>query len=963
MEQTQFTYFINLITITMKRFFRNLKTLALVALVGVATLATSCNQDDLDQIKSDLSDLTERVAELEQKLNDEVAALKALIDNKVAIVACEQDDAGNWIVTLADGTEVNISGVGQSDLTVVKEDGVYYWAQVVDGNVVAMVDANGNKIAVVDDAQVRQDAEGNTEVSLDGGETWVKLAKEATSLFSDVVVEDGKVTFVLAGGESFTVALPEEFKFAVSGNAAFFRGGETKTFKVEAQAISDAVLLSTPKGWAVEYTGDALTVTAPTEEAVAAGEADEKATIKVLGVSAGNHAVIGKLTVKLGVDFEISIEERTYSYMNYETWEMVTETGLCVVIRNYAYLGPDRWGDEKWANMYYGIMPKGAMTPEQIVDMCVNYNYEYGYYSSDFMGYPETVVDGVAEIVEPISQFVEDCSGYDENWEKAKAEIGMQYEIWAGIYEVDEDYNQYFYSTNIVMTDYIHAGYEIEQVGESTPLDVQIAVGIAGYDGYSIYLGEKDAWKEEFEAWKQSLEGGWGEPYLGWLGTETRFEGSLFEFGADPDAYDPMVVKPGTTYDLAILILDNDKQPEEYTLEDVKVTSFTTAPAGSGSAVKPTMTLSDVGMTYADVTITTENAYATYYKLYLEKPENLTVEQLLADGKGSTDPDNYVGNYSLTAGQKFWVAAVALDNEGNFGEVVVTEFAAKDIEYSEDLTVNIGEVTNSENGKIVYVPVTCAGDVYRYKYAYISDSEWTSTWGGSLEAAEAKLAAAQYMYSIGDWPQFAYVDEMTDNTIVIDGYSAPQQKAHILVIALDEDNNQSHAAYVEYTPTGEAMQLIYDDEEGWEFGKPTVAYQGLIDGFDSLGYEEKQVAFDVTFAEGTAEVYVWITNTDYLSSHTPYTLVDGMVSGEVYGVNVLTESGVAARYYTYCRDYRDDYDPSWNSDGMVVIAWKDTNNKYHQAWYNREVAEAAQDDIEAQYALENSGDNGGIMPF
>lgn len=947
----------------MKRFFRNLKTLALVALVGVATLATSCNQDDLDQIKSDLSDLTERVAELEQKLNDEVAALKALIDNKVAIVACEQDDAGNWIVTLADGTEVNISGVGQSDLTVVKEDGVYYWAQVVDGNVVAMVDANGNKIAVVDDAQVRQDAEGNTEVSLDGGETWVKLAKEATSLFSDVVVEDGKVTFVLAGGESFTVALPEEFKFAVSGNAAFFRGGETKTFKVEAQAISDAVLLSTPKGWAVEYTGDALTVTAPTEEAVAAGEADEKATIKVLGVSAGNHAVIGKLTVKLGVDFEISIEERTYSYMNYETWEMVTETGLCVVIRNYAYLGPDRWGDEKWANMYYGIMPKGAMTPEQIVDMCVNYNYEYGYYSSDFMGYPETVVDGVAEIVEPISQFVEDCSGYDENWEKAKAEIGMQYEIWAGIYEVDEDYNQYFYSTNIVMTDYIHAGYEIEQVGESTPLDVQIAVGIAGYDGYSIYLGEKDAWKEEFEAWKQSLEGGWGEPYLGWLGTETRFEGSLFEFGADPDAYDPMVVKPGTTYDLAILILDNDKQPEEYTLEDVKVTSFTTAPAGSGSAVKPTMTLSDVGMTYADVTITTENAYATYYKLYLEKPENLTVEQLLADGKGSTDPDNYVGNYSLTAGQKFWVAAVALDNEGNFGEVVVTEFAAKDIEYSEDLTVNIGEVTNSENGKIVYVPVTCAGDVYRYKYAYISDSEWTSTWGGSLEAAEAKLAAAQYMYSIGDWPQFAYVDEMTDNTIVIDGYSAPQQKAHILVIALDEDNNQSHAAYVEYTPTGEAMQLIYDDEEGWEFGKPTVAYQGLIDGFDSLGYEEKQVAFDVTFAEGTAEVYVWITNTDYLSSHTPYTLVDGMVSGEVYGVNVLTESGVAARYYTYCRDYRDDYDPSWNSDGMVVIAWKDTNNKYHQAWYNREVAEAAQDDIEAQYALENSGDNGGIMPF
>lgn len=953
----------------MKRFFHNLKTLALVALVGVATLATSCAKDDIDQIKADLSDLTERVAELEQKLNDEVAALKALIDDKVAIVACAQDDAGNWIVTLADGTEVNISGVGQSDLTVVKEDGVYYWAQVVDGNVVAMVDANGNKIAVVDDAQVRQDAEGNTEVSLDGGETWVKLAQEATSLFSDVVVEDGKVTFVLAGGESFTVALPEEFKFAVSGNAAFFRGGETKTFKVEAQAISDAVLLSTPKGWAVEFTGDALTVTAPTEEAVAAGEADEKATIKVLGVSAGNHAVIGKLTVKLGVDFEMLFEERTVSGWVYNPEigesEYVTTTGIALVIRNYKTI-VNQWGEE-YAKMYYGIMPKGAMTPEQIVDMCVNYNYELGYTCGEFYGGwadPDEIVDGAVEIVELIESFVGECFPNDsETGHRVKPVIGQEYEIWAGFYSTDDDYNTIFNAEDIVMVDYVHAGYEIEQVGESTPLDVQIAVGIAGYDGYSIYLGEKDAWKEEFEYWKQSLEEGWGAPYLGWLGTESRFEGSLFEFGADPDAYNPMVVKPGTTYDLAILILDNDKQPEEYTLEDVKVTSFTTAPAGSGSAVKPTMTLSDVGMTYADVTITTEDAYATYYKLYLEKPENLTVEQLLADGKGSTNPDNYVGNYSLTPGQKFWVAAVALDNEGNFGEVVVAEFAAKDIEYSADLTVTIGEVTNSENGKTVYVPVTCTGNVYRYKYAYISDSEWTYTWGGSLEEAEAKLAAAQSAWSIGDWPRFAYVEEMTDNTIVIEGYSAPQQKAHILVIALDMDNNQSHAAYVEYTPTGEAMQLIYDDEEGWEFGKPTVAYKGLIDGFDSLGYEEKQVAFDITFVEGTAEVYVWITGSDYLSSYSPYSLVDGMISGDIYGVNVLTESGVAARYYTYCRDYIDDYDPSWNSYGTVVIAWKDTNNKYHQAWYNREVAEAAQDDIETQYALENSGDNGGITPF
>ena len=149
----------------MKRFFRNLKTLAMCAVVGVATLAVSCSQPyDDTQIKADIEDLKTRVEALEIKLGNEVKALKDLIDakvaelndaidaveDKIAILDYTANEDGSYTLTTKDGEEITIypqfTENNEGLLTVqADERGNYYWAQIIDGNAVAITDAAGNK--------------------------------------------------------------------------------------------------------------------------------------------------------------------------------------------------------------------------------------------------------------------------------------------------------------------------------------------------------------------------------------------------------------------------------------------------------------------------------------------------------------------------------------------------------------------------------------------------------------------------------------------------------------------------------------------------------------------------------------------------------------------------------------------------------------------------------------------------
>ena len=142
----------------MKRFF-------LWSLTFVACAFAGCSDDyDDTELRTGLNDLRDRVAKLETqltKLNGEISTMDALVkklEGNVSVVKVETSaDGKSYTIHFSDSTKAVISngadgapGAAGKDAPVIgvkEEDGVYYWAQTVDGKT-TILEANGQKLRV-----------------------------------------------------------------------------------------------------------------------------------------------------------------------------------------------------------------------------------------------------------------------------------------------------------------------------------------------------------------------------------------------------------------------------------------------------------------------------------------------------------------------------------------------------------------------------------------------------------------------------------------------------------------------------------------------------------------------------------------------------------------------------------------------------------------------------------------------
>ena len=142
---------------------------------------------------------------------------------------------GSWTINFSDGTSVTIrngqdgeDGLTPPSITVVEEDGTYYWAyEDADGNIEFILDGDGNKIPVTGEApQVQINPEtGNWEISTDGGKTWEDTDVKAEggsgeSIFSDVTVKDGYMYLTLSDGTEIRIPLTAELAVDVGTDEA-----------------------------------------------------------------------------------------------------------------------------------------------------------------------------------------------------------------------------------------------------------------------------------------------------------------------------------------------------------------------------------------------------------------------------------------------------------------------------------------------------------------------------------------------------------------------------------------------------------------------------------------------------------------------------------------------------------------------------------------------------------------------
>lgn len=327
----------------MKHFFLWSMTLA-VCLMG------ACSDDyDDTELRSGLNDLKDRVSKLETqvtKLNGEITTIDALVkklEGNVSVVKVEPSaDGKSYTIYFSDDTKATIAngkdGEAGKDAPVIgvkEENGVYYWAQTVEGQT-TVIEVNGEKLRVtaeITPPRLSVDEEGYWEVSYDGGTTWARITNAAgepvkavtedgssvqESFFSAVTQDDDNVYFTLTDGSVITVAKRTDFYLILrkAPDVAPFVYGETKTYEIESAGVVETILTK-PDGWRVSLKDDVLSVTAPAADATGY---ESEGTVAVIYFDGAERSSVAKLGVVVdksqtgvteGDDFTIDITEVT----------------------------------------------------------------------------------------------------------------------------------------------------------------------------------------------------------------------------------------------------------------------------------------------------------------------------------------------------------------------------------------------------------------------------------------------------------------------------------------------------------------------------------------------------------------------------------------------------------------------------------------------------------------------------
>lgn len=964
----------------MRKFFANLKAVVgavvMVSMLSTAALSTSCSNydDEINNLQGQIDNLADRVAQLESDFLSLAGVLDGIVLN------AEQNADGNWVIT-TEGGKINITVEGDFDqeieipecelaeggITVIEEDGVYYWAIIENGEATALT-VDGAMVPVVNDVtlapEVRQNpVSGKTEFTVDGA-NWYEIGV----VFQDVAVEGNTLVLTLGSGDKVSVPMAQQLVFEINSGKANFASEETRVIRIITENIDALSILSAPKGWTAAINADnALEITAPneadTEETYdeywmpIPATADAEGVVKVLAYGADGRTLVGKLTVTI-------------------------EAGVAVNVNgtNVEFVGGSDWG---WPVEYvYGISTEETFEADVTAVLTALEQYQ---------DVPEYATWGE----ETITTTVKELLG-------AEPVVGTRYVVWAYAdnYEYTLDEVAYAY--------YEPVGVNATLIADKTnAFNIEVSLEVEGADSYLALVLPEHYMYEAADYYKatmaESVSYGSQYQYYGVVWAE-NFTGSLENLTANSSYSATGQYAPNQKW--ALFVMPFDGRPlDSYTAADVFDFEFSTTGLEAGGVVTATVVEVDKYMA-------TEYSYEIWDYVTVEKEVDPLKEMVVSitpsDEKGwlmfyfgwfdaetlallGTDEaivDELLTEYPISAmdveeypmyeinrtnpGTEETFVCFFVDANGKYGEMTKVTCKTDELQQS-DMTLTVtsnlsgAKLNRLANTTALELTLTPSGEASKYKYV-AQETTYYNAYEGQTAADMAKTIAlsndakeitpADLVDGVWSYDNHAYGTSYYLAILAYDAEGLPCKEAVIFeydcVVSFDTVITDEAQFVAE--PTVEFVPFTYVESATYEGG--TYWMQDYTEYYNQGWYDYKvrygfYFGYTFTVPEGCAEAVMYIMpDEDYYIAGGEFTAADKCADlwslkwGDYYMPQQTAADGAIA--YERNLGFGCNYD----YNHYLMLSWKDAegNVYYKEVNLNETLMADALADLEAKSA-------------
>lgn len=821
----------------------------------IAFSSVSCQYDD-SAVWDEIEQIKQELADLRMQLENELNAIKDLVNGQVTIKEVKQQNDGSKLVTLSDGTKITVypkgAGVPENIVTVISENGVLYWAMYDGIGNAAPIYVNGKMVPVADVAPQTQIVDGAIEVSFDGGNTWITTGY--TESVADSIITDIKVVYsewqtdangnplalycevTMADGSVVKVGM-QNGKMVLPYDMIFVPYGSETPFTLEVADAADYIH-TTPRGWECDVQHNAkqgtmtLTFYAPTYEEINAGEAVAEGVAKLMVVFNNGSSAIASIKLSTSPADVLFTYEGVYVEAGYGT--------------NY---------------LLCGIIGAKNFNIDTYVTNCNKILSE------------NTTMSGIYQVA-----FMETNSIYIPYSELRSAALkaGDEYTFWYVAPRSDEEGGLYVDANEFVLENYKHSTASFQMTNASF-FDVNVKFEVVGSDGYMI--GYEKA--EDFDAAALATYYTENYDYLNTYRTDVNYSGSFLELMESAKKLDN-----GTEY-IVYYIAANNKR---VILEDnVLYWSFTTADFTEGGNLEvevvgePVIEYKDI---YLDLNSNGEHIMLIYnampsYMATAYPDDSYIIDMLLEEGVRTITDGAVAAHYKGSEpGEDVTLFAVAIDAEGKIGTPMKREFKTKDFEYN-DYTVTLALRDYKIDNTLINVACDSSSH-FKYIVCSLSDSKWKDVYGGSAKKAGEYIIMHPNASDIYDTNNTPLTE---DGDIFLQGLSMDTEYV-VVCVAVDENGVISKPATCYFEPIANIGDMVERTDANWADGKPEILLGGTT---------------EVEFFN-----FTWYTIPQ--KGYVAYSMVDhpGNLVSDYYGTNVNTPEKLIAHIVAGCDNGQRD---------------------------------------------------------